>query len=240
MSRRKKSNLKEEDIVNEVGIELRSILRQNKLLKAPICHFQPLSNIPKNEPKYQVVFDKLPPKKIKGLKTKVNKIKMPDEKISDDVLNFAQSVWHLKDRLKLWARSNNISFDVEKTISESFPLLVCSDIANRKKHGGADNRSGISPRLDDTIEFDTSQNGTIEFSTEGIWNQKELIVTKPSPIPWKVKILKKDKSIFSNNAVEYIFEAFKYWIPIIDKLGVLKASSKGNRSKELSNALNKL
>jgi len=221
-----------EEIAREIRVELRSILRQEQALKRPIEHFQELSNIPKDTPRYRVIFDTSPLKAAKGLRIKIQKLRLPDENITENVLSFAKSIWHLKDRLKLWVSSNLLNVKIENIAKKSTPLLVCSDLANRKKHGKLKNiRTNFCPVLGDTVEFDTSKNGVLEFYYNGKMKEKELFVSIPEPIPWHIQILKKDGSVFSENAVEYISSAFIDWLPAIQKINVLGDDPESNEIK---------
>jgi len=184
--------------------------------------FQEMPDRPAGHPTFRVAFDNFPPKTIHGLIHRTNTITMPDEHIIDNVLNFAQSIWHLKDRLDAWSKGTSRPFDAKKIYSQSLHLLVCSDLANSKKHGRSDDRSKLSPHLKPEIELDTSKSGLLELFYDGTRKEKELYVTNPSPILYKVKIFGKQKKIIADNAVAYLFEAFKLWIPAIKQLDVLQ------------------
>ena len=206
-------------IGEEIRFELRSIVRQNNHLLRPISCFQPIEGVPEGQPRYRVMFDTNPPKPIRGMKVRVNTIRVPDEQMVDDVLNYAKSVWHLKDRLKLWIACVGMTLDVEGCASNDMHLMVCSDLANRKKHGESRNRSGCYPRLNEQIELDTSQSGLLEFYYNGVRREKELIVSKPVPIPYRIEIQKDDGTVLSDNAVIYLTEAFRTFLKIIDAIG---------------------
>ncbi len=207
-----------DQIADEIKLELRSIIRQRNSLLVPIIPSQVINGVPDGQPKYRAVFDRMPLQPITGLKIKATIITLFDEKIIDDVLHYAQSVWHLKDRLNLWVKLKNIGYNIEEAVQNNMNLMICADLANRKKHGRSENRSGFAPKLNEKIEFDTSKNGLIEFYCD--WNrmEKELIVSNPTPIPFRAEILKDDNTVFSDNAVIYITQAFLYWLEILEKM----------------------
>ena len=207
-----------EQAEREIKFELRSIIRQRDHLRRPISFFQTIDNVPQDQPRYRVIFDTSSPKPISGLKISSKLIRLPDEKIIDDVLNYAKSIWHLKDGLKSWVKLKSISCDIEKIVSNNMFLMICSDLANRKKHGQSKNRSGVYPKLKEEVEFDTSQNGVLEFYYNGRRKEKELIVSNRVPIPYRVEILKEDGTVFSDNAVMYLTKAFYSFLPVIDKI----------------------
>jgi hypothetical protein len=173
-----------------------------------------------------VVFDNNPPKNIGGLVYRSRTTALPDERIQDDVLSLAQSVWHLKDRLRRWAKAQNIQIDIEKLASQNVNLMVCADLANMKKHGGTGKWSRLSPYISE-VHFDTSKSGLLELYYDGTAKEKQLHVTNPNPIAYRVKIMTKpedkdEEKVVAEDAVAYIWEAFEYWLPIIKDLGVLK------------------
>ncbi|GAG25491.1 unnamed protein product, partial [marine sediment metagenome] len=209
-----------------IRAELRSIVRRREALRRPVEMFQPLENMPTNRPCYRVVFDNNPPKNITGLKYKAQITALPDERIQDEILSLAQGVWHLKDRLKQWTRVQNLNINIEDLAKKSISLMVCADLANIKKHGGTDDRSGLFPRLSE-VYFDTSKSGLLEIYYAGGMKEKELRLSKPNPISFTVKILTKDEKgddekVLAENAIDYIWEAFEYWLPIIQRLSILK------------------
>lgn len=221
------------EVLKEILQELRSIVRQREHLLRPINMFQTIESIPEDKPRHRVVFDTRPAKPIKGLMVGAKRIKLPDEKIIDDVLGYAKSVWHLKDRLGLWSTLRRSEFDIEEIINKSMELMVCSDLANRKKHGRSDNRSGFYPKLNVEVEFDTSKNGVLEFFYNGVLREKELLVTNRVPISYKVEILKENGNVLSNDAVEYISQAFNRVLPIVEHLEVLDQEISGGKELKL-------
>jgi len=164
-------------------------------------------------------------------------VSLPDERIQDEVIALAQSVWHMKDRLKQYVAVCNLQINVDDLANQNISLLVCADLANEKKHGKADNRSKLSPKLSE-VYFDTRNSGLLEFFYDGSLKQKELRVTNINPIPYTIKIVKKSydensqdtTEIIADNAVNYIWKAFKYWLPTIDKLNLLKVDNPESRS----------
>ncbi len=217
------------DVLDGIRVELRSILRQRDCLRRPLQMFLPVANRTEGEPRYCVVFDNRSRRRIEGLRIRVKTIQLPDEKIHDDILNFAQSVWHFKDRLKQWTKIQNTATNIEELANRSIHLLVCADLANQKKHGGMGNRSGLLPELD-LVTFDTSRSGMIEFFYDGTNREKELLVANSVPIPYTVDILTERATKSLGNATDYICKAFAYWVPIIQQLGI---TSEDSGSREL-------
>ena len=155
--------------------------------------------------------------KLGGLKTYT----APDERIYDRVLEFAKAVWHLKDRLHQYAKATNQHADVDHVAKQSNDLLVCADLANKKKHGRNENRSQLDPHLG-LVSFDTSNNGAIEMYYDGAMKDKELIVAKPVPIPYSVDVLDQDDSVIGDARI-IINRGFSAWLPLIRQLNVLSA-----------------
>ena len=169
---------------------------------------------------------------------------LPDERILDLAYRFAESVWHLKDRLKTWVEAKGLDCDIESIASSREELLVVADLANQKKHGALRQpRSGRSPRLgtprrDDSganvgagsgvVSFDTSKSGPMVWFYSGSRKEKELLVTNPVPIPFTLEILVGDGETSLGNASEFIYSAFCRWLPIIKDAGILA----GDRESE--------
>jgi len=146
----------EKQILHEIYAELRSIIRRQESLSRPISTFQPINGLTLGRPPYRVVFDDTPPREITGLQIMSRVLALPDERIHDEVISFAQSVWHLKDRLKQYVIACKLPINVEDLANQNISLLVCADLANEKKHGKADNRSKLSPQLSE-VYFDKKQ-----------------------------------------------------------------------------------
>ena len=227
VARRKASSPghKRYELEREIRAELRAIVRQYEELGKPLDRFEFAPGKPRTKPMYYVMFDMRKHWRIQGLVIKVKTIKLPDEAISDRILQLAQSVWHLKDRLRQLSKVSGSPVDVEKAVQQSRGILVCGDLANWKKHGASENRSGLNPKLD-LIQFDTSRNGLVEFFYDGATKDKELLVEHPQPIPFKVEILIKDGSETLGNAVDFIWKAFQDWIPVISSLGILESEAR--------------
>ncbi len=221
-----------EQIANGIRIELRSIIRQWDSLRRPFNSFRTLAHRPEGEPRYYVLFDNNPRRRIRGLKAKIKEIKLPDERIHDEILHLAQSVWHLKDRLNQLAKAKKKEVGIEALVNQSVHLQVCSDLANEKKHGRTENRSGVSPKLS-LVKFNTSMNGTLEFFYDGVSKEKELLVTNPVPIPYTVDILINDGKESLGDAVEYICKAFDCWLPTIRQLDIVKKDDSERKLVEL-------
>jgi hypothetical protein len=212
-----------------IRIELRSIIRQHNELRKPFGQFMFLPTRPVSGPRYRVIFDRSDPRKICGLRAKINVIKLPDEDIHSRILHFAQSVWQLKDRLGQWAKATAFSVDVDKIAQENCDLLVCADLANQKKHGRNENRSGLAPRLG-LVKFDTSKSGVVEFFYDGAIKKKEIFVTEPEPIPFSVDIENYGENGVLGDAVEVIYHAFLGWLPLIRQLKILAADDRESQS----------
>jgi hypothetical protein len=217
-------------IASEIRVELRSILRQLHDLRAPIRRFERDLRRGTADPQYYVMFDMHPRLSITGLRLRTKMMSLPDERIIDAVLEVAKSVWHLKDRLQQWVRvcsplaRHGMDRDgIESWAKQSTNLLVCSDLANEKKHGRNENRSGKRPIVAQ-VEFDTSKSGTIEYYCDGAIGTKELIVENPVPIAFRVPVTSQVDNAIIGEAIEMIQRAFQHWMPLIQKLGLLDLS----------------
>ena len=185
-------------------------------------------------------FDTGPRRIIKGLKFKSQHLTLPDERIIDRVFQFASSVWHLKDRLRGWVQAKGLSADVEVWAQQQERLLLCADLANKKKHGRHTDRSGLNPELgvlpdggagessDATglVRFDTSRSGTLELFYDGSTKEKELLVETPAPIAYRVDVLNGNTGKVVGDAIALIHTALCDWLPLLEKLGVLAAGDK--------------
>jgi hypothetical protein len=163
------------------------------------------------------------PKEIRGIQIKTNVLGLPDETIHDRVLEFAKTVWHLKDRLTQLADAIRQSIDLDAIAKQSTNLLVSADLANMKKHGRCENRSTLNPQLG-PVKFDVSKSGPLELFYDGAMKCKELVVTHPVPIPFAVDVLVHDGASALGDARDIIKLAFLDWLPIIQQLGVLSAN----------------
>ena len=85
-----------------------------------------------DEPRYFVAFDQNRRRNITGLRLRIKSLYLPDERILEAAHRFAESVWHLKDRLHKLVRAKGMDFDVENFTASNEPLLVCADLANGK------------------------------------------------------------------------------------------------------------
>jgi hypothetical protein len=233
VNKRKRSLLQsEEDIKSEIYVELRSIIRQIKQLKRPLSSFTELKLMEQEgRPKYRVNFDTTPPKKINGLVVKVKQMEIPDEDITDQVFNLAKSIWHLKDRLKLWTQQCQLDYNIEKYANEQKMLLVCADLANYKKHGANKNRSKVNPKINTEVIFNTCSSGAVEFYYNGARKIKELRVSNPSPIYYRVEIFDGKNNIITENGFKYLEQAFVLWKPVFEEIGLL--SSDDAEAREL-------
>lgn len=214
------------EVATEIRGELRSILRQHNDLCKPLERFGEVESRPHDVPRYYVLFDQNPRLVVSGLRLGGSgELSLPDERITDRVFEFAKSVWHLKDRLKLWAEAQFLSFNVEAKAAKCQPLLICADLANWKKHGENKNRSRFDPRIE-IVTFDTSRSGGIELYFDGATKHRELLVTHPVPIPYRVDVIANGGNSHLGNGVDLIDKAFSEWLPMIQTLGVLSATDR--------------
>ncbi len=224
-----------DQIASEIRAELRGILWLRDELRTPLQRFEPVKPPPMDGPVFYVTFDLRPRRHIKGLRYgSIQRLSLPDERIKDKVGEFAKAVWHLKDRLRQWVKVLASTTDVDTFANSSQELLICSDLANLKKHGRNKNRSELNPQLGN-VEFDTSRSGTVEFFYDGAAKDKEVIVQHPVPIPYSVQLLIHDGSASMGNAIEIISRGFEAWLPLVQKLGVLDGD--GREERFLSDAL---
>jgi len=214
------------DIAAEIRTELRSILRQRDDLRKPLDWFGEVESRPPDVPRYYVLFDQDPRLVVSGLRLGGSgEISLADERIIDRVFEFAKSVWHLKDRLKLWVDAQGLNFNVEAKAAKCRALLICADLANWKKHGENRNRSEIDPRVE-TVKFDTSKSGGIELYYDGATKHQELLVANPVPISYRVDVLADGGNTNLGNAVDVIDRGFSDWLPMIMTLGILSADNR--------------
>jgi hypothetical protein len=217
------------DIGSEIRAELRSILRQQDDLRRPLESFGEVLDRNAGEPRYYVLFDQNPRLVINGVRFGGSKLlNLPDERILDRALEYAKSVWQLKDRLKLWVKANALPIDVEAEGRKSPDLCICADLANWKKHGeNKYKRSGVDPRVN-LVTFDTSQNGGLEIYYDGATKRQELLVTIPSPIPYWVEVVGNGGQVKLGKAVEIIDRGFADWLPAINSMGGLTGNDREN------------
>ncbi len=195
--------------------EIRSIERQYRALKKPIEDFE--------------ILDSLSPPI--GLRYgSVLCIVIPHEGILDEILNFAQSVWHFKDYLKDAAPAQSKA--IETFAEQTADLKVCADLANEKKHSSLNRpRSKQSPKLGITrdgspmvgvVAFDTSRNGMIEFAYNGKTKRHRFWVTHQIPISFYTDVLvSADRGpISSGNAVDFVYSAFQQWEQLMQQLKI--------------------
>jgi hypothetical protein len=209
----------------EIKTELRTILHNLCELIRPINRFWTSPDRPVNVPRHFVCFDTTLHHEVMGLRTNILKMSFPVETISDRVASLAASVWHLKDRLNHYAKATHSGADTEAWANSNRDLRICADIGNHKKHGHNQNVSGLNPKLVPEIVFDTSKNGLLEYYYNGATKHSELLVSKPVPIPYRVDIVDgAGKNI--GDAASIIRTGFDHWLPLIQKLGILSASSR--------------
>jgi hypothetical protein len=222
-------------IAAEIRAELRSIIRQREDLRKPLAWFGKVDSRPEGDPRYYVLFDQNPRLAVSGLRLGgCNHLRFPDERIIDRVLEFAKSVWQLKDRLKLWVKTQGLSTDIEVEANKSQHLLISADLANWKKHGENKNRSGLAPHIE-TVSFDTSRSGALELYHDGATKHQELLVANNIPIPYRVEVCGNGGALQLGDAVDLIDKGFQEWLPVIQSIGVLSASD--NESAYLRSTL---
>ncbi len=209
-----------EKIADGIFTELRSILRTRRDAYAPVSQFEEIEPAADGSRRFYVHFDTRPRLEFTGLRLAgIKSLQLPGERICDTVLEFAKLVWQLKDRLHQYAKETNQNFDIKSIAGGSTSLPVCSDLANAKKHGRNENRSGLNPRLG-LVEFDTSHSGAVEFAYQGALKEQGLIVANPVPIPFRVSILVNDSNTVHGDAREVINSALNDWLPTISRLGL--------------------
>ncbi|MBI3409483.1 MAG: hypothetical protein HY040_14170 [Planctomycetes bacterium] len=212
--------LRADAIGQELRAELRSIICQFIDLRKPFDTFELEPARPSDGPRYYVNFTRRPHRKFTGLRlSSLGTLRTPNERVMDSVCSVAKSVWHLKDRLHQWLRATKTLGDVDAWAKTNEDLLVCADLANWKKHGRTENRSGLSPKLTG-VAYDTSRSGPLEMFYDGAIKEEELLVTNPVPIAYRVEMAYSDgRKIL--DAVEVVHLGFRHWIPFIQKHRIL-------------------
>lgn len=174
--------------------------------------------LPSKGPRYYILFDLKPSRPINGLKHKsLNNFSLHDETIQGKVYELAKAVWHLKDRINQWHRFQSIKLDVNHTTNNCKELLICSDLANHKKHGRNPNKSGLNPYVG-LVNFDLSNNGNTEIYYDGAAKQKEVLVEFNAPVPYTINLNKLDDDTIIDSATTVIMTGFKQWIPILNRI----------------------
>ncbi len=226
-----KSGKKHEIIANEIRGELRSILRTRRDLYSPIQRFDAIVSESGEPNRFYVLFDMHHRFEFQGLKLGgLGILGLPDERIQDQILELAKATWHLKDRLHQFAKAVKRQVEVDAHSKKSESLLICADLANKKKHGRHENRSKQNPYLG-LVKFDTSMCGGLEYYYDGAMKTKGLIVEKAAPIPFSVDVLaqkgdapEKDDDVLGD-AREIINRGFCDWLPLIDSMGILSGDN---------------
>lgn len=173
------------------------------------------------------------------------------EELLEHVLQFAGRVWQLKDGLIKWLKTRpalRMTFTEpgtsrtvvggggrhsEKTIEDaaklSLPLLLCADLYNTHKHYDDCNRSGYQPFLNG-VRFQTADAGAVGIRYDGARKIAELLVTKPSPMPFCIEILSGNLNVEFGDAVVVIGRAFRHWLPLIRQMGLLSPSGVADKA----------
>ncbi len=211
-------------VASEIRVELRSIIRQIEDARSPVSQFWLDESPPEGGPRFYVMFDSRPRKPIRGLKCSVLSLKLPDERITDAYFSLAKSIWQLKDRLRLWVKANSLAINIETEANGCKFLQMCADLANWKKHGKNDNRSGMNPIMD-LVTFDTSKSGSVEFFYEGNTKYKELIVSNPVSIPYRIDITNGTNGQVIGNALDIMITGFRSWFHVIHSIKVLEGGN---------------
>jgi len=203
-------------VTAKIEIEIRSVRRQYATLTQPLTQFELLD--PMSEPR--------------GIRVGHGaRFSFPHDGIIDMILNLAQSVWHFKDYL---IDAHGERKPVEDYADSKRDLLICSDLANAKKHATlrrAKGRSGLAPQLGilsdgramyGVVEFDTRKNGIVEFVYTGKTRAHRFWVSQPVGIPFRTDILvARKRGVGSKgDAAAFIFKAFKQWEPLMKRLGI--------------------
>jgi hypothetical protein len=183
---RKTNKRSPERVGAEIKTELRNILHNFCELVRPINRFYISPDRPVGVPRHFVCFDSAPHQEVMGLRINSLQMSFPVETISDRVALLAASVWHLKDRLNHYAKATKTAADSDVWANSNRNLQICGDICNLKKRGHNQNHSGVNPRLVPETVFDTSRSGLLEFYYNGATKQRELLVSNPVPIPYRV------------------------------------------------------
>ena len=221
----------------EIRQEFRSALRLLSALNSPISHFLQVPDRREDEPRYYVQFDLREHRRINGLRIGSKQLVLPDERLLDLAYEFSKCVWHLKDRLKQWCIANGGRAQLIETYAEQHPdLLICADVANRKKHAQNKNRSGLDPRLGtfglndkgqpqalfDTVRFDTSKSGVFELFYSGSSKEKELIVSHAVPISFTIDVISGDGKRFIGDAIHTFERGLIDWVDLNKAVGFLR------------------
>ncbi|NQT40426.1 MAG: hypothetical protein HQ581_23230 [Planctomycetes bacterium] len=225
-----------DQVATEIRQELRSIVRQWEDLSKPLSRFETVPDRPEGTPRHYIMFDMNPRRIVTGLQISPKTVSLPDERIRDAFFHVAKAVWHLKDRLILWAWSAGAARDRQhaKHLVHAIPggcveLRICTDLANKKKHGENQNRSGLSPDLS-KVRFDISNSVPIELYYDGATKHKEILVTNPTPISYTLDVITDpDKSVFGD-AADVLKTGFDAWLPLIDDMDVLTGDNPETKS----------
>ena len=124
------------DVATEIGQELRSIVRQRDDLSKPLSRFETVPDRPDDVPRHYIMFDMNLRRIVTGLRISPQTMRLPNERIRDSFFHYAKAIWHLKDRLVLWAWAAGIARDRQhaKHIVHAVPdgsveLRICTDLA---------------------------------------------------------------------------------------------------------------
>ena len=189
-------------IGDEIRTQIRIIIQQYDHLKSP------LKTIPEVQPDGQTMY------RIDGADSY--------ELLQDRILDFAGSVWQLKDRLKKYASlmtldlrnrdasGNPLKTDIEAEAPKSLALMLCADLWTDEKHAEHNNRSGFAPKFNGM-----SLPGIDGIAYDGGSKLGRFYRKTADPVPYKVEVIDHTHTYSFGHAVDLIIEAFHYWIPLL-------------------------
>jgi len=222
---RKPGKRSPESIAGEIKTEIRNILHNLCELLRPLNQFYTSPQRPPGVPRHFVCFDRSTHREVMGLRSRMLRLTIPIESMSDRVALTAAAVWHLKDRLNHYAKATDSEADSTAWANSNRNTQLCGDIGNHKKHGHNQNFSGRSPKIADGVELDVSQSGVIELYYNGATKLRELLVSEPSPIPFRINVVDSTNAVIGNST-DIIRDGFDHWLPLIDQLGILAGGGK--------------
>lgn len=209
-----------QEALNGVLVELRSILRQQTDLAIPRREYKLDTSRGDSGPRYYLRRDARPNRVINGLRFKTKTMHLDDEPVIDMALSLSKSLWHFKDYIKKLISTSCVDCNLEEELRTKEYLLICADLANRKKHAENKNRSKIDPRIG-LVKYDLTQVGEVELFYDGKSKDWELIVTHPNEIPFEVQIEGPGRQVLFTDARQVFCNAFDEWKGILSEHGLL-------------------